>query len=547
MATDTHAFSPQELTRLLCRGLSRLAVAAQGGDERLDALLAELRHFLRGDMRDLVQLGAVIGKIEERIREVDLDRNQQADLLQQALEQLLGQLQALPLSGGQGRALGQFRRGLDRTALQQPGPLLCRYAALQGELLQTAAITATAPRRAGWWWRLLPSRGGRSEATVAAPVPVVAEVDSLTPDAPEQGQDLLSVPMVTAAVGQLLAELLRQLDPPAPSRQLHQSLQAQLSAGLSWYGLVPTLEQVSLMVLAVLEHDRGQFQHFLLQLNQKLAEQHQALARSRQHQQARADADGELDVAVRGEVNALKGQMVGATTLEQLKLDVASRLDSIVGAMDCHRHTEQARQAELQHQLTLMADRLRAMEEGAAQLEQHVAEQRRMALLDPLTQLPNRRAYEERMQQEFERWQRYQRPLTLAICYADNFKSINDSYGHLAGDKVLRILAGTLRDRLRKSDFVARYGGEEFVVVMPETDGQQALKALDTLRLAVAECPFHFREQPVPVTLSVGIACFGAGDRPDDVFERADSALARAKRAGRNQCQLAGEAGPVAV
>lgn len=101
MATDTPiAFSPQELTRLLCRGLSRLAVAAQGRDSGLDALLAELRHFLRGDMRDLTHLATVIDSAEERIRQLDLDHDQHADLLQQALETVVGQLQSLPLSGG---------------------------------------------------------------------------------------------------------------------------------------------------------------------------------------------------------------------------------------------------------------------------------------------------------------------------------------------------------------------------------------------------------------------------------------------------------------
>jgi diguanylate cyclase len=371
----------------------------------------------------------------------------------------------------------------------------------------------------------------------AAPEPAVVDAEATA--MPEGGPT--SIQAVTAAVGQLLGELLRQLEPVSASEEAYRAAQAQLSIGLNWYELVPTLEQVCLVVLSVLEHDRGQFQHFLLQLNQKLAELHQALARSRQHQQERASADSDLDAAVRGEVSAIQNQVVAATSLDQLKKDVATRLDSIVGAMDSHRDAEQARQAALQQQLDLLGARVREMEEGAARVEQRVAEQRQMALRDPLTQLPNRLAYDERMQQEFERWQRYQRPLAVAICDADNFKSVNDSYGHLAGDKVLRILAATLRNRLRKTDFVARYGGEEFVVVMPETDGDQALLALEALRQAVAECPFHFREEPVSITLSIGIASFRAGDLPDAVFERADAALYRAKQAGRNRCLLANE------
>lgn len=400
--------------------------------------------------------------------------------------------------------------------------------------------------RPSFWQRLLPARGDKNrplvaEAVTAVPVPVL--VDAEAKATPEGGQ--ASIQAVTAAVGQLLGELLRQLEPVPSSEEAYRAAQAQLSVGLNWYELVPTLEQVSLVVLSVLEHDRGQFQHFLLQLNQKLAELHQALARSRQHQQERANADSDLDATVRGEVWTIQNQVAAATSLDQLKKDVATRLDSIVGAMDSHRHAEQARQVALQQQLDLLGARVREMEESAARVEQRVAEQRRMALIDSLTQLPNRLAYDERMQQEFERWQRYQRPLAVAICDADNFKSINDSYGHLAGDKVLRILAATLRNRLRKTDFVARYGGEEFVVLMPETDGAQALQALEALRQAVAECPFHFREEPVSITLSIGIASFRAGDLPDAVFERADAALYRAKQAGRNRCLLANEVDPV--
>jgi diguanylate cyclase len=363
----------------------------------------------------------------------------------------------------------------------------------------------------------------------------------------DDGGDPVAVSAVSAAVGQVLGELLRQLEPPASSQDAYRAAQAQLSAGLNWYELVPTLEQVSLVVLSLLEHDRGQFQHFLLQLNQKLAEVHQALALSRQQQQERASADSDLDATVRGEVQAIQGQVVAATDLDQLKKEVTSRLESIVGAMDSHQHSELARQAAMQQQLDLLAERVRDMEENAVRVEQRMVEQRRLALLDPLTQLPNRQAYEERLQQEFERWQRYQRPLVLAVCDVDNFKSINDNYGHLAGDKVLRILARTLRNRLRKTDFIARYGGEEFVVVMPETAIDQALMALDAIRLAVAECPFHFRDQPVSVTLSAGIACFRPGDTPDAVFERADSALYCAKQAGRNRCQLAVEAASTAA
>src|SRR5690606_33149844 len=153
--------------------------------------------------------------------------------------------------------------------------------------------------------------------------------------------------------------------------------------------------------------------------------------------------------------------------LDDLKSEVTVRLESMVQAMDVHQAAEVNRQRDMEQYLTLLEQRIRLMEEQSSAMEQQVAEQRRLALVDILTQLPNRSAYEERIDDEFERWNRYRRPLVLAVCDVDHFKSINDTYGHLAGDKVLRVLARTLRNRLRKTDFLARYGGEEFVVLMP--------------------------------------------------------------------------------
>jgi len=335
-----------------------------------------------------------------------------------------------------------------------------------------------------------------------------------------------------------LNDLLRQLEPPSGLEETVAELVARISTGLNWYELVPALEQVSVVMLTALEQDRGQFQNFLLSLNQKLAELHQVLALSRQHHDGRGADEAQFDTALRGEVAAI-GEHIGlAADLEQLKCEVSGRLDAILGAMDRRQQSEQLREAAMQEQLQRLAARVRDMETSAEQVGQRLAEQSRLALLDSLTQLPNRRAYEERIQQEFERWQRYGRPLSLALCDIDNFKAINDSYGHLAGDKVLRIIARTMRNRLRKADFMARYGGEEFAILMPETTSEEAVAVIEEIRSAIADSPFHFRNQPVRITLSAGISALLPGDERDQVFERADCALYNAKQNGRNRIEL---------
>ena len=117
----------------------------------------------------------------------------------------------------------------------------------------------------------------------------------------------------------------------------------------------------------------------------------------------------------------------------------------------------------------------------------------------------------------------------------DRFKRINDEYGHLAGDKVLRLVARVLQRNLRGSDFIARYGGEEFVLIFPSTGKRDSLVAADKLREAVKASPFNFKGEPVMVTASFGVAEVQPDDDAETLFGRADCALYRAKEGGRDR------------
>lgn len=127
------------------------------------------------------------------------------------------------------------------------------------------------------------------------------------------------------------------------------------------------------------------------------------------------------------------------------------------------------------------------------------------------------------------------RALCLAVADIDFFKNINDSYGHLAGDKVLKIIARELVSRLREKDFIGRYGGEEFVIIMPDTRPADAEHVLNKLRLAIAAIPFHFEERQIQITISFGVVEALREDSPETIFDRADKALYKAKENGRNR------------
>ena len=129
------------------------------------------------------------------------------------------------------------------------------------------------------------------------------------------------------------------------------------------------------------------------------------------------------------------------------------------------------------------------------------------------------------------------KPLTVLVLDIDYFKSINDTYGHDAGDDVLREFAIRIRKSIRGIDLACRYGGEEFVVVMPETDMAVATMVAERLRRRIASEPFPIQQgaRGIEVTISIGIAALGRDDTAASVLKRADQALYRAKRDGRNR------------
>lgn len=155
---------------------------------------------------------------------------------------------------------------------------------------------------------------------------------------------------------------------------------------------------------------------------------------------------------------------------------------------------------------------------------------------DPLTSLRNRRAFDERLHDAFAHAQRYERPLSLAIVDVDHFKSINDTYGHDAGDAVLRGVAKIIDSNTRQSDFAARVGGEEFAILLPETALFEALQFGEKLRASIAADSIMGHQ----VRVSVGVASFPHSLVPGqaELFRAADQALYRAKMNGRNRVEI---------
>lgn len=183
---------------------------------------------------------------------------------------------------------------------------------------------------------------------------------------------------------------------------------------------------------------------------------------------------------------------------------------------------------------------LQLMEADSRQLNDELTRVHLLSLTDELTDLPNRRAFMRRLEDEVGRVQRYKNPLPVVVIDIDHFKTINDKYGHGIGDIVLTTYAKQVLSIFRHHDMVARYGGEEFAIVLPNTDQEGAIRAVAKVQRRAAECTFTYNNQLLPLpTFSAGIAMHIEGESPTDIIKRADQALYMAKNLGRNRIEIA--------
>jgi diguanylate cyclase (GGDEF)-like protein/PAS domain S-box-containing protein len=176
-----------------------------------------------------------------------------------------------------------------------------------------------------------------------------------------------------------------------------------------------------------------------------------------------------------------------------------------------------------------------AMKEDITERKRLEEELQKQSTIDELTGAYNRRQFYNLANTEIKRSKRLRHPLSMALIDIDYFKSVNDTYGHAAGDRVLVSFAHTCQQNIRDIDMLSRIGGDEFVIILPETASDQAYIALERLRQELASRPIDYNETAIPITISCGIASLaGKTESLDQLMERADQALYQAKQAGRN-------------
>jgi diguanylate cyclase len=207
--------------------------------------------------------------------------------------------------------------------------------------------------------------------------------------------------------------------------------------------------------------------------------------------------------------------------------------------------------SDMQRDNLALEARLKSSKQEITQLRQNLETVRNESLLDPLTTLANRKYFDEALPRHIAESVATTEPLSLMLTDIDPFKNFNDSFGHLTGDQVLRLVALSVKQNVKGQDIAARYGGEEFVVVLPRTALREAITVADQIRRSVMSKELMKRstgEHLGRVTISIGIATHRRGDTVNSLIERADACLYAAKRNGRNRviCETDPEVVPAA-
>lgn len=549
---------------LLKRGLIRSSLAAEGNDKPLDDSLQGLRRILRANASN-TDLEQQIEFLEKAVLKSEQKAIERKAAICAVLTSFVEQLQQLQPPKEVQRALRLFAKNLS-AKISQPYslyPLLYELKELQQQTLQASTASHTAPTAAGQGLlaRLFKNNDRAANIAVAeqqlqAEPGVVADVIELDAEqattfseassaitsAPAESDDdyalqRLIEPSYSSVAQQIhntLIALLNDLPFSSGYEQQLSALRTRIEQGLNWYELAPLLDELAIIIIAIANGGKNELEQYLLQLNHRLTAFSENLqVTSAGYQAASADAQ-KLDNDLRQHVSHIHDDVQTADDLNHLKQLVETRLDSFINSLQAYQQKRVLSDSDMLSRFQALAEHSQQMEHEAQQLSIKLEEQRRKALLDPLTGIANRAALTERLELEYARIQRNNSSLVLTIIDIDHFKRINDDYGHLAGDKVLKIIAQELSKRLRKTDFIARFGGEEYVILLPETPLAEGKKLIETLRLVIQACPFHFRGEPVTITFSAGIGQVSPQESLDDAFERIDQALYAAKKAGRN-------------
>ncbi len=493
--------------KLLCRVIIRLTLATNGLDKSLDPHLITIRDILKKGLvgerlwSELDDLSETLIRAEKGGRETGQNNG---------LEYLFGFLEFIAQESEDRYKIENLRSRVSLENLPESKQVYTElYDALAGEAeFIDEPTNVTAP---GFLGTIFKRTQVKSDA---------AAVDS----------ELIWKSMI---------DLLDGINVPLEFTEVFDSLKQKIKSERdpqAFHALI--VETVSLLFKAksVVKDGQHKIEGFLNQLTDSLGELGKQVVAVNETQRVSSSNREVHSDAMKNQFQLLQENSQTATDFDQLQEMISNRLALIKDQLRTQSAAESEQQSDIERRMRELSTQTQSMEQEAVDLRAKLQAAQSEAHKDPLTGLPNRLAYDERLAQEFARWKRFQNSLALLVWDIDYFKSVNDEFGHAVGDKLLKIIAGELLSGIRETDFVCRYGGEEFVMLLPGAESASASKVAEKLRKKIEACRFKFKGTTIPITISCGASQFNEGDQPEKVFDRADKALYRAKDDGRNRC-----------
>lgn len=496
----------------LRRGMVRVSLFGDGQDQELDGLLGQFRELLRQPDAPEDAIDQVLTEAETVYDALSATRAAEQTALTQELVRLNDQLRDY---SAEPELFDHLSNGIELRVrnMHELTLYLQELRIGQAEVMRHVTSLAAAERTI--------------EAHAAA-----------RRDEPTLQGITTDIEQIKADVYESMTDLANRIHLPVDKQHALQTIVHQLTRTLEWPYLLGLLNELIDLIVSVLNDEQRELEHYLEQLNERLSFIRASVQKAKNIQQDFRDDGHRLDQTIQRHVESIRAEMQSATSLVELKQGIQQELDDIVQSIGSFMHDSVEKERSMDAMMSELVEVIADLEKQNKRIRDAFEKTRQQALTDSLTGLPNRTAYMKRIEQEYERFSRQDTPLSLCVLDVDYFKKINDKLGHTAGDKVLKILARQLQAQLRQYDFIARYGGEEFVIIMPGTTPEAALAAMEKLRLAVQNSPFHFKGEPVPITVSIGCAQFQPDDHIVAVFDRADAALYRAKDNGRNRVEV---------
>lgn len=339
-----------------------------------------------------------------------------------------------------------------------------------------------------------------------------------------------------------LQTLLEKMILPKDLLLMADQVKQQLNDDVDEKIFLKSLEKTVVIVAAVLvkiKKEKKDIEDFLKQLTGRLQELDSDIRNTARLRELTHRYGVEMAGEMQAEMETMEQGLKDINNIDELKSSLQSRVIMLRNHVDKFLLDEGNKDKQASALIQQLVQKVNKMEAETEELREQLEKERKQTLRDALTDIPNRMAYDDRIEQSVSAFKRHNVPFVLVVWDIDYFKKVNDQYGHSAGDQVLKLVASILNKNIRDIDFLARYGGEEFVSIHTVTNLTNAQKITDKLRHIIEESHFHFRDEAVEVTISAGFAEIKKDESGESLFVRADKALYKAKENGRNICQAA--------